>query len=154
MQQFGPNVIGLQLATGVRRWYIVGCYLAPDNTLTIERAIEALKERPKRAELLVAGDLNINFEAPEGDRREEDIAATLAAEGLEDMAPYFLPRRRRWCRDRRTWGMLWKGRDVRYRTDYILGTDRRLFWNVSVRDPRHNSDHYMVLSCLPSASLT
>ena len=82
MQQFGPNVIGLQLATGVRRWYIVGCYLAPDNTLTIERAIEALKERPKRAELLVAGDLNINFEAPEGDRREEDIAATLYRQGV------------------------------------------------------------------------
>ena len=26
--------------------------------------------------------------------------------------------------------------------------------NVSVWDPRHNSDHYMVLGCLPSASLT
>ena len=38
-------------------------------------------------------------------------------------------------------------------TDYILGTDRHLVGNVSVRDPRHNSDHYMVLSCLPSASL-
>ena len=38
-------------------------------------------------------------------------------------------------------------------TDYILGTDRRLFGNVSVRDPRHNSDHYLVLGCLRSASL-
>ena len=50
--------------------------------------------------------------------------------------------------------MLQKGREVRYRTDYILGTDRRLFGNVSIWDPRHNSDHYMVLGCLPSASLT
>ena len=25
VQQFGPNVIGFQLATGARRWYIVGC---------------------------------------------------------------------------------------------------------------------------------
>ena len=41
---------------------------------------------------------------------------------------------------------------VRSRTDYILGTDRRLFWNVSVWDPRHNTDHYMVLGCLCSAS--
>ena len=39
-------------------------------------------------------------------------------------------------------------------TDYILGTDRRLFRNVIVRDPRHNSDHYMVLGCLPSAPLS
>ena len=67
---------------------------------------------------------------------------------------HFLPRQRRWCRYKRTWGMLWKGREVRSRTDYILGTDRRLFGNVSVREPRHNSDHYMVLGCLPSASLT
>ena len=50
--------------------------------------------------------------------------------------------------------MLLKGREVRSRTDYILGTNRRIFGNFSVRDPRHNSDHYMVLGCLPSASLT
>ena len=77
VQQFGLNVIGFQLATGVRRWYIVGCYLAPDDTSTIERVVEALRERPKGAELLVTGDLNINFAEPEGDQREEDIAVTL-----------------------------------------------------------------------------
>ena len=49
--------------------------------------------------------------------------------------------------------MLRKVKEVRSRTDYILGTDRRLFRNVAVRDPRHNSDHYMVLGCLPSAPL-
>ena len=42
---------------------------------------------------------------------------------------------------------------MRSRTDYILGTDFRLFGNVSVQDPRHNSDHYLVLGCLHSASL-
>ena len=67
------------------------CYFSPNDTSTIERVVEALREHPKGAELLVAGDLNINFAAPEGDRREEDIAATFATEGLEDMAPYFLP---------------------------------------------------------------
>ena len=50
--------------------------------------------------------------------------------------------------------MLQKGREVRSRTDYIMGTDRRLFGNVSVRDPRHKSDHYMVLGCLSSSYLT
>ena len=39
-------------------------------------------------------------------------------------------------------------------TDYIMGTDRRLFGNVAVRDPWHKSDHFMVLGCLPSAPLT
>ena len=40
------------------------------------------------------------------------------------------------------------GKAVRSRTDYILGTDRSLFRNVAVRDPRYNSDHYMVMGLL------
>ena len=74
-------------------------------------------------------------------------------EGLKDILAHFLPRWCSWCRDRRTWRMIRAGREVRFRTDYILGTDRCLFWNVSVRDPMHNSYHYMVLGCLCSASL-
>ena len=49
--------------------------------------------------------------------------------------------------------MIWEGREVRSRMDYILGTDRCLFEDVSVRKTRHNSDHYMVLGCLHSAPL-
>ena len=41
--------------------------------------------------------------------------------------------------------MVREGEIVRSQTDYILGKDRRIFWNVSVRDPRHNTDHYIVL---------
>ena len=37
---------------------------------------------------------------------------------------------------------------IRSRTDYLLGTDRSLFRNVAVRDPRHNSYHYMVVGQL------
>ena len=103
---------------------------------------------------MVAGDLNSNLAAPEGDRRAEDIAATIATEGLEDTARHFLPRERRWCRDRWTWGMLWNEMEVRSRTYYILGTDRHLFGDFAIRDPWHNLDHYMVLGCLTSASLT
>ena len=40
---------------------------------------------------------------------------------------------------------------VRYRTDYLMGTDRILFRNVSVRNPRHNNEHFMVVGCLRSA---
>ena len=154
VRKYWPNLIGFQLATGKRRWYIVGCCLAPDDTSTIERVVEALRDQTKGAELLVAGDLNIKHAAPEVDRREEDITTIIATEGLEDTAPHFLPRQRWWCRDRQTWGMLRKVREVRSWTDYILGTDRRLFRDVSVRDPWHNSDHYIVLGCLTSPSLT
>ena len=102
----------------------------------------------------MAGGMNTNLADPEGERRKDDIVATIMTEELEDMSEHFLPRRLPWCRDGRTWSMLRKGREVRSRTDYILETDHRLFRNVSIQDPRHNSDHYMVLGFLHSASLT
>ena len=71
--------------------------------------------------------------------------------GVEDMTAHFLPRRRRWGREQRTWSMVREGKVVRSRTDYILGRDRSLFRNVSARDPRHNTDHFMVVGCLRSA---
>ena len=49
--------------------------------------------------------------------------------------------------------MIREGREVRSLTDYIMGKDCRLFRNVSVRDPRHNSDHYIVMGCLHRSSL-
>ena len=60
VEKFGPNVISFQLATGARRWYIVGVYLAPDDTETMKRVIEAMRRRPRGAELLVAGDFNVS----------------------------------------------------------------------------------------------
>ena len=63
----------------------------------------------------------------EGYRRGEDIAAALSTEVLKDMLAHFLPRRRSWCRDGRTWNMIGEWREVRSRTDYVLGTDLRLF---------------------------
>ena len=47
--------------------------------------------------------------------------------------------------------MVREGKVVRSRTDYLLGTDKSLFSNVSVRDPRHNTNHFMVVGCLRSA---
>ena len=79
-RKFGPNVIVFQLVTGTRRWFIVECYLAPDDTSTMERFVEALRSRPRGAELMVAGDFNVKLATPEGDRRAEDIATTLAKE--------------------------------------------------------------------------
>ena len=148
-----PMYLGSRLRRGGRRWYNVGVYIAPEDTTTMERVVVAIQRKPRGAELLVADNCNIDIAAPEGDQRTEEIAMELATAGLEDMARHFLPWEKRWCRDRRTWGMLSKGQEVRSRTDYILGTDRRLFRNVTVRDPRHNSDHYMVLGFLPSAPL-
>ena len=143
--------MSFQLATGARRWYIIRCYLAPDNTSTIESVVAALKERPKGTALVVVGDLNTALDDPENNRRGTEIAAALIEAGLEDMTVHFLPLRRRWGRERWTWSMVREGKVVRSRTDYIRGTDRSLFRNVSIRYPRHNTDHFMVVGCLRSA---
>ena len=119
----------------------------------METVVAVIGRKPLGAELMVAGDFNVDILAPEGNRRAENIATDLATAGVEDMAQHFMPRRIWWSRDRQTWDMRRKGQVVRSRTDYILVTDRRLFKNVAVRDPRHNTDHNMVLGCLPGAPL-
>ena len=130
-QKFGPNSVGFQLVTAERRWYIMGGFLTPDDTSTIDSVVAALKERPSGAKMLVDGGFNVNLAEPEGDRRGEDIAASMATEGLEDMSAQFLPCRRLWCWHGRTWSMIRDGREVQSWTDYILGTDHSLFGNVS-----------------------
>ena len=35
VREYGPNVLNFEVATGVRRWYIIGCYLAPNDAETI-----------------------------------------------------------------------------------------------------------------------
>ena len=117
VEKFGPNMLGFHLATGARRWYIVGVYITPEETETMERVVEAIQKKPRGAELMVAGNLNADIAAPEGDRRAENIATDLATAGLEDIAQHFFPREKQWCRDRRTWSMRRKGQEVWSRTE-------------------------------------
>ena len=49
--------------------------------------------------------------------------------------------------------MVIQRREVRSQMDYILGSNRRIFQNVAVWDPRNNSEHYMVMGCLLYAYL-
>ena len=73
--------------------------------------------------------------------------------GLKDMLAHFLQQHHPWYRDGRAWSMVRVGREVRSRTDYILGKNCCLFRNVAVRAPRHNLEHYLVLGCLLSTPL-
>ena len=68
-------------------------------------------------------------------RRETEIATAMMAAGVEDITAHFLPRKHRWGRERRTWSMVREGKVVRSWTDYLLGTDRSIFRNMSVQDP-------------------
>ena len=73
--------------------------------------------------------------------------------GLEDMLDELHKCICPWNQDKGMWSMLDMGREVRSRTDYILETDRHLLRNMSVRDPRHNLYHYLILRCLSSSNL-
>ena len=99
----------------------------------------------------MAEDLNTDLGDTENDRRGWDIAAAMTEAGVKDMTAHFLPRKRKWGREHRTWSMVREGKVVRSRTDYLLGTDRSLFRNMSVRYPRYNTNHFMVVGCLRSA---
>ena len=35
VEKFGPNVLGFQVATGERQWYIVGANIAPEDEETM-----------------------------------------------------------------------------------------------------------------------
>ena len=48
--------------------------------------------------------------------------------------------------------MVREGRLVQSWTHYLLGTDRSIFRNVAAQYPRHNSDHFMVVGHLRSAT--
>ena len=102
-----------KVVTGAQLWYIIGCYLTPDNIETIERVVTVLGDRPKGTTVIVTGDLNTDLEDSESDRRGTDIAAAMTEAGLEDMTAQFLPRKCRWVRERRTWSMVWEGKVVR-----------------------------------------
>ena len=99
-------MLSVEVVSGRRRWFIVGCYIAPDDAQTIERVVEALKDQPQGTALVVAGDLNTDLGEVDGDRRGAEILAALTEAGLEDMASHFMPRRRRWGREQRTWAMV------------------------------------------------
>ena len=130
------------------QWHVVGCYIDPRNASDIENVAAAIMDQPYGAEILVANKLNANLADPEGTAWVEAIADKLTAAGIKDTGLHFLPRCKPWLQDRCTWSMRRDGREVRSQTDYILGTDHRLFQDVAVQDPRHSSDNCMVLGCM------
>ena len=103
--KFSPNIVRFQLTLGGMWWYIVGCYLALDDTSTIERIFAAISQNPCRTELLVAGYLNVDLVGPEGNSQDKGIAAALAAVRLEGTPDIFLPYQNSWARYGRTWSM-------------------------------------------------
>ena len=46
VERCGPNVLVFQVATGERRWHVVGAYIAPEDEVTMETVIKAIGCKP------------------------------------------------------------------------------------------------------------
>ena len=141
----GPNVLSCIFVHGTQRIPLIGAYIPPSDLATLPFLTEALQRFPNDTPI-VLGDLNANINQPLGARNHE-IAGLVSAYGLEDMLPHF--HQRRPYRHNTTFFAKRHGQTIRSQCDYILGGDRRLFQNVSIRDPRYfRSDHYMLRGTL------
>ena len=112
VREYGPNVISFEVATGRRRWYIIGCYLAPDDSRTTERVVTELGDQPRGTAIVVAGDFNTDLGETASDGRGTEIVAALTEAGVEDMTAHFLLKMGLWGRERRTWSMVREGKVI------------------------------------------
>ena len=148
LHHHGTNIASFNLLSSSQWWYILGCYLDPENALTIEDVVVAIIQWPCRSAFMVTGNLNANLAASEGHAWDEVITSALSTAGLEEMGAHCLLRHKPWLRDGRTWIMLCRGQDVQSRSNYILGIYCRMLQNVALLDSRNTVDHFLVLGCL------
>ena len=75
-KKWHPNVMTIHVVTRKVRYYIVGCYLPPDDLETLEYVKKAWEQRPLDAIPLLMGDINVNLDNPEN-KRDDIIAEQL-----------------------------------------------------------------------------
>ena len=146
----GPNVMSCVIASGGQRTPLIGVYIPPEDETTLEYLETALGRFQGGPTPIVLGDLNTELKAPRNNR-EQRVADILADAGVFNMLPHFMHRRKHanhvtWRQRDRDGTVLAQGR-----CDYILGSDRRRFTSVTLKEPpNYTSDHVMVVGQLLS----
>jgi hypothetical protein len=87
----GPNVLSFQLVTSAARYYIVGCYIPPNDLTTLTHVKQAWTACPKGCLPIVIGDLNTNLAAP-CKEQDKTIAEQVDNINLVDMSRRFRQR--------------------------------------------------------------
>jgi hypothetical protein len=95
------------------------------------------------------GDINVDLRAATPTDCDAEIMALLSTLSLEDMSAHFI--QRQGFRHGNTWHMMREGTMLKARCDYILGTDRRIFQYIRMKNPNYNSDPLMVTGGIRSA---
>jgi hypothetical protein len=149
-----PTLLTFQLVTGNERFYCMGVYIPPTDTMGVEDLWAAWEACPEGCMPLILGDLNINFGEPQ-DERDEVIRDLIDAIDLVDASRRYAPwrPRRQSTRSRWTWRQKREGKMHYLQPDYIMVRDRdcRRFWNVGFRWPQyHDTDHRAVVATIKS----
>jgi hypothetical protein len=149
-----PNLLTFQLVTGDERFYCMGVYIPPTDTMGVEDLQAAWEACPDGCMPLILGDLNINFGEPR-DKRDKVIHDLIDDVDLVDASRRYAPRRPRRQSTRAwwTWRQKREGKLHYLQPDYIMVHDRdyRRFRNVGFRWPRyHDSDHRAVVATIKS----
>jgi hypothetical protein len=99
----------LHLMMGSIRFFVVGCYIPPNDLEALACVDKAWRECPAGAHPILVGDLNVNLRAPRTER-EETIAEQVDAMDLVDMSRHFRQRSGKRLQGRWTWRMRREGR--------------------------------------------
>ncbi len=89
----GPNVITFVVVTGVEWYYAVGCYIPPNNLMTLTHVEGAWNDCPKGHIPILLGDLNINLVSPRTEQDEMIAEQVQDVMGLIDVSRQFKQRR-------------------------------------------------------------
>ena len=92
----GENMVSFQMVTGQQWWHVVGYYITPEYTSTIEDVVTAIGRQIQGFEFRVARDFNEDLANPEGSARSEEITAALESDGLEEISPHILLKHKSW----------------------------------------------------------
>jgi hypothetical protein len=147
-EKYGPNVISFFITTGKQQYPVIGAYIPPGDTTTLASIFKA-SNRFAGQPIILMGDINVDLQTNTPSNHDTEIMALLATLGLEDMSTHFLQRKN--FQHGNTWSMEREGDLIQSRCNYILGTDRRLFKYIQIKEPNYNSDHLMVAGRLRSA---
>ena len=133
-----PNVVTAEVVTGVKRWLLVGSYIAPSETsqetiTTIQKISDTTQ-----LDIIWLGDFNTNLDQVK-DARQAEISASVANVSLFDLSKHFV-QKHKW-----TWRQKREGRWLRSTTDYFLVKNRTEWKNCKkVFFDGFDTDHLLI----------
>jgi hypothetical protein len=88
----GPNVLLFTIVTDSQQFFVVGCYIPPNNLSTLQHIVQAWNECPHGHIPILLGNLNVNLRAPRDDRDKQIAKAVEDVMGLNDLSKHFCQR--------------------------------------------------------------